>query len=518
VSRPLWSRIALFGAAWAGVGALGIVTRVGATLYLGSPDELWRPASLVHLATCLIPLVMWALCRTPRSDRFGRAVDALGLIASAGALALMARLLAVETTPLLEAPPSFFAIFSASVYESFTTMIVYAASMMFALRSALVPSRTLHTVEIGLAMGATMIAVWVIGYDGPAVNLAVSSGSLWVVAVAVCAVLSAVIYGLHREIEKVRRLGQYTLDEQIGEGGMGTVYRARHAMLRRPTAIKLLRHDRVTADTVARFEREVQRTAELTHPNTITVYDYGRTPDGIFYYAMELLDGATVQTLVEATGPQPPSRVVHVMRMVAGALAEAHGRNLIHRDIKPANIVLSERGGMPDVATVLDFGLVLDLQNGEDRGLTQDGKIIGTPMYLAPEVIKSADAADARSDLYALGAVAYFMLTGRTVFEGGTIIEICGHHLHSAVVPPSARLGAPVPVELETIVLRCLAKEPADRPTSAAEVVEALTRVPVPPWSASEARAWWQAHPLPKPAKRDEAIVETEVWRAISGE
>lgn len=194
-------------------------------------------------------------------------MDAVGLIASAGAFALMGRLLAIENAPRsVDASSPLFSMFSANINKSFATMMLFGSSMMFALRSALVPSRTRHTAQLGLAMGAAMILVLVVGYGGPRVNLAISVTSMWMVAVAVCAVLSAIIYGLHREIEKVRRLGQYTLEEKIGEAGMGAVYRARHAMRPRPTAVKLLRQDRVSDDAVARFEREVQRTAELTHP------------------------------------------------------------------------------------------------------------------------------------------------------------------------------------------------------------------------------------------------------------
>jgi serine/threonine protein kinase len=236
----------------------------------------------------------------------------------------------------------------------------------------------------------------------------------------------------------------------------------------------------------------VQQTARLTHPNTITIYDYGRTPDGVFYYAMELLDGASLQTIVELDGPQPPPRVARVLSMVAAGLSEAHELGLVHRDIKPGNTFLCRQGGEFDVAKVLDFGLVKVVEDGWDPGITRDGVISGTPLYLAPEALTHPDAVDARSDLYALGAVGYYLLTGEHVFTG-TIPEVCGHHLHTAPTPPSERLGRELPPELEALVMQCLAKDPSERPASAAETRDRLTAMDgVDGWGQAEARAWWE--------------------------
>jgi serine/threonine-protein kinase len=221
------------------------------------------------------------------------------------------------------------------------------------------------------------------------------------------------------------------------------------------------------------------------------VFDHGRTPDGVFYYAMEYLDGVDLHTLVRADGPQPPARVAHVLRQVASALVEAHGIGLIHRDVKPENVMLCERGGIPDVAKVLDFGLVRDLEQASTQSRVD--VVQGTPLYLSPEAITAPDRVEGRSDLYALGAVGYFLLTGHHVFEGATLVEVCAHHLHTRPVPPSERLGRPLPAPLEALVLECLEKEPARRPASASVLrgrLAALARDL--DWSEEDARVWWQ--------------------------
>jgi serine/threonine-protein kinase len=271
------------------------------------------------------------------------------------------------------------------------------------------------------------------------------------------------------------QLGAYTLEEKLGEGGMGVVYKARHALLERPTAIKLLRPDHGSPEAVRRFEREVQLTSQLSHPNTISIYDFGRSADGAFYYAMEYVDGLDLQTLVEREGPQEPARVAHLLAQICGALAEAHGVGLIHRDIKPANLMLCERGGAKDVIKVLDFGLIKHFDNRpSDLTHSDVQSVVGTPLYLSPEALIAPDTMDGRSDLYAVGVVGYFLLTGEAPFTGSGLLEVCAHHLHSTPVPPSQRLGRRIPAALEELILSCLHKAKENRPASAADVRDAL--------------------------------------------
>lgn len=304
---------------------------------------------------------------------------------------------------------------------------------------------------------------------------------------------------MQREAQKAaletQKLGQYQLEEKLGAGGMGMVYKGRHAILRRPTAIKLLQPERINQSSIERFEREVQITCQLNHPNTVQIYDYGRTPEGLFYYAMEYLDGIDLQKLVDSYGPLPEGRVIRILTQICGSLYEAHSLGLVHRDIKPANVMLNRRGGDPDVAKVLDFGLVKALDENKQQSLTSTGALTGTPLYMSPESIQTPNAVDGRSDLYSLGALGYFLLTGRPVFEAPNIVELC--HLHVAELPaaPSERLGHPVSVELEAAILACLEKSRAKRPQTARDLAAMMARAPTAQsWSVDEADIWWSRH------------------------
>lgn len=311
---------------------------------------------------------------------------------------------------------------------------------------------------------------------------------LLVLAIAL-AISFRVIKGLRR---RIIQLGQYTLVEKLSEGPTSTVYLASHAMLRRPTAIKLFKGDQVDADALARFEKEVQLTSELTHPNTVQVYDYGRTPEGVFYYAMEYLPGIDLGQLVRLEKIVPPARVVHILRQVCASLAEAHGHGLIHRDIKPENIILCERGGIPDFVKVLDFGLVQEAARPDP--VEASGEVVfGSPGYIAPERLVNPARTDVRVDIYSLGAVAFFLLTGDIPFPGSSNAEICSKVVHSPPPRPSEHCPVPIPAALDDLVFACLAKNPEDRPDSAEEIATRLASMEfAKEWTDAEARRWWQ--------------------------
>jgi eukaryotic-like serine/threonine-protein kinase len=467
--RLLQDRLRLFG----GIAFLisAVFNGVGRVLaWLGRENP---PTLAGHAALFAILLLMggtWLYCRGgPRPDRTLRAVD-VGLMLVMGTLVLV-----VPTGSIPER-------------DLRGMVMLLSVNLVLYTRAIFIPSSARRTLAVSVVT-ALPLAVYSVGNE--TVRLSVWKVMWLLASITVATAGSAVIYGLRREVRHARQLGQYTLEEKLGEGGMGVVYRARHAMLRRPTAVKLLKPERMGEAGRRRFEREVQLTAGLSHPNTVTVFDYGRTPEGVFYYAMEYLEGLGLDQLVAADGPQPPRRAVHILRQVLGSLAEAHGVGLVHRDIKPGNIMLCERGGLSDVAKVVDFGLVKDLEG--EGGTSHDATLVGTPLYLAPEAIRSP-AADARADLYSVGAVAYFLLTGRHVFEGRTVIEICGHHLHTPPTPPSERLGRPLPAALEAWVLTCLEKDPARRPASASEAAARLEPCGLGgEWTPDEARAWWVA-------------------------
>ncbi len=317
---------------------------------------------------------------------------------------------------------------------------------------------------------------------------------------------------LQHAVLSAKQLGQYRLEEKIGAGGMGTVYKARHAMLRRPTAVKLLEPEKTSEAAIGRFEREVQLTSQLNHPNTIAIFDYGKTPEGVFYYAMEFLDGINLEDLVIKYGPQPEGRVLSILTQICGSLFEAHSAGLIHRDIKPANILLNHRGGVADVVKVLDFGLARAGGAEREANITAAGSVVGTPLYLSPESIERPDSVDGRADLYAVGAVGYFLLTSTPPFTGETLAQICMHHLRTPPEPPEQRPGRAVTPELSALLLRCLAKKSHDRPADARTLLEELAACRVAQWSMADAEAWWVRHRIPgqAPARMDPSPPSTQ--------
>jgi serine/threonine-protein kinase len=332
-------------------------------------------------------------------------------------------------------------------------------------------------------------------FSGPAPRaFEFSFDGLILITLAVAATYGAnTISRLRREVAEARQLGQYHLRLLLGAGGMGEVYLAEHALLKRPCAVKLIRPG--CADNLRareRFEREVRLTAALSHPNIVEIYDYGRGEDETYYYVMEYLDGLSLGELVERHGPLQPGRVVYLLRQVCGALCEAHAAGLIHRDIKPSNIFAARRAGTGDVAKLLDFGLVLSRAGSDAARLSGEGQVLGTPLYMAPEQATSGRELDGRSDLYSLGAVAYYLLTGRPPFDGRGAIEVMIAHARDPVVPPSQG-RADVPQDLECVVLRCLAKDPAERFPDAEGLEHALGECACAgDWDRERAMRWWR--------------------------
>jgi serine/threonine-protein kinase len=303
-------------------------------------------------------------------------------------------------------------------------------------------------------------------------------------------------------IRRLQEMGCYQLVERLDHGGMGEIWKARHRMLARPVAVKLIRPELLglksrveAAALVGRFQREARATAALHSPHTVALHDFGVTSEGTFYYVMELLEGLDLETLVRRFGPVPPERAVHLLVQACDSLAEAHAVGLVHRDVKPANIVACHWGLKWDFVKVLDFGLVKATWSlGEDDRLTSDGTIVGTPAYMAPEAVLGEEALDARVDLYGLGCVAYWLLTGERVFAGRTPIEVLLHHVKTAPIPPSARVGTKIPPSLEALVLSCLAKDPDERPPSAEWLAARLAEGETAgDWTPARAHAWWEA-------------------------
>jgi len=364
-------------------------------------------------------------------------------------------------------------------------------------RAILLPSTPVRTLGIGAAALVPVVAPALAAlaglfsppsYIGLQLQAAIFVG--WALVLLVVPVLvSRIVYDLRREVASAKRLGPYELGERIGAGAMGEVFRANHALLRRATAIKLLRAERAGEAAIARFEREVQLTASLTHPNTVAVYDFGRTSDRVFYYAMELLDGWNLREIVERGGPLPPERAVHILRQICASLNEAHQQGLVHRDIKAANVMLCRRAGMYDVVKVVDFGLAQVVRGPAAMGA--DGLVVGTPAYLAPEGWRGT-AVGPRTDLYAVGVLAYYLVSGSLPFVGIELMALCHAHLERPA-PPLQDVAPSVPAAYAALVADCLAKSPSDRPTSAEALDSTLAAIgaDLPAWEPSAARAWW---------------------------
>jgi serine/threonine-protein kinase len=406
------------------------------------------------------------------------------------------------------------ALFASNYTPSHYVCVIYAIIAVFA-RTIVLPSSGPRTAVASASTLAPMIfaAIALAAIDEkstvmPGPVFAVGAFILSGVAILLASTGSDVIYGLRRQVSAAQQLGSYKLERKIGEGGNGAVYLAHHIMLRRPTAVKLLLPDRVGADNLERFEREVQHMSQLTHPNTVAVFDYGRSPEGHFYYAMEYLGGGIdLEHLVRDHGPQPSGRVAQILAQVCGALNEAHDNQIIHRDIKPANIMLCERGGMPDIAKVLDYGLVKEITSNSGASTHV---ILGTPAYVAPEAVTDPDSVGPGCDLYALGCVGYYLLTGKRVFDGKTAVDICIQHVTSDPKPPSEQAAVYIQPELEAILMKCLRKQPGERFATAAEMAAALRALPMQrDWDLPDAQAWWREFRTRETEKRSNGRTST---------
>ncbi len=362
-------------------------------------------------------------------------------------------------------PTQFLSAIKSSVLWTFSMILTYAI---------FIPNNWRRAAKVIIPMAmAPMVVPWILGQFHPesyavsvrAANIEqVSEHALFLLVGAFTAIFGThTINTLRKEAFTARLLNQYRLGPKLGAGGMGEVFLAEHQLLKRPCAIKLIRHESSNdAHAMARFEREVRATAQLSHWNTIEIFDYGRNDDGVFYYVMEYLPGLSLDILVRRHGPLPPARAIYLLRQACDALNERTEWGLIHRDIKPANLFAAYRGGLHDVTKLLDFGLVKTLQGETSIQLSQEDTIAGSPLYVAPEQVLHSQVPDRRTDIYSLGAVAYFLLTGRPPFLGETAMEVMIAHTATRSVPPS-EIRPGIPADLEQVVLRCLAKQPDDR-------------------------------------------------------
>jgi eukaryotic-like serine/threonine-protein kinase len=465
-----------------------------------------------HLGASLTMALLWLLAGRARlSVRSLGTLDAVSFVVACGSLSLMTM-----------------------NDEGQILQVLLALIVTVMIRAILVPSRPGRTMVVSALVFLPTVVVCIARHDPTALLPGFSAAYqkqymtlntvLWsVLGTTLATITSRVTYGLRRQVAEANELGQYVLEEKIGGGGMGEVWRARHRLLIRPAAIKLIR-PHTSGDPellLRRFEREARATAALKSPHTVQLYDFGATEDGRLYYVMELLDGLDLDTLVRQYGPLPAERVVHILRQVCSSLQDAHVNGLVHRDIKPANVVVSRAGTTFDFAKVLDFGLVkLDTaRKGEDDPitLTTEGSVGGTPAFMAPEVVLGVADTDHRVDLYALGCVAYWMLTGKLIFEGRSAVEVMFHHAHTPAPKPSTRSELPISAPLEDLVVECLEKDPARRPASAEAVSTRLDAVSLESaWTVERAERWWAMHrPVPADARRVAEVLLSQEGREV---
>ncbi|HNN97176.1 MAG TPA: serine/threonine-protein kinase [Pseudomonadota bacterium] len=515
-----WSSLAIFSRLGILGGCIGLVSLSGVTLALRSPSFAWlRRLDLALLGLAAIVVLSWSYSWFSN----GVAVDELTSSRLDQLLAGGYWAITPKRVTLFRLGP---AIVSFPVANYF--------SLIVCLYAIVIPNTGRRIVIIIAGMMLTLAATILLAAAANPVlrphtaSILLSSCSLMGVSSAIGAYVGLNVQALRRAVFDAKQVGQYKLTRLLGRGAMGEVYLGQHRLLRRPCAIKLIRAEQAGSEqALLRFEREVQAMAQLTHPNTVEIYDFGRTEDDSFFYAMEYLPGTTLDALVRSHGPLPPARAVYLLMQICNALLEAHMKGLIHRDIKPSNIFVCERGGLYDVIKLLDFGLVhvkdpgppaagdllpsQPMEAGEGaplpsvfppgagQAMTQTGQLLGTPAYMAPEQIEGKQP-DARSDIYSLGGVACFLLSGRPPFERETSLELYAAHI-DAPVPRLRDRVADLPADLESLIMRCLAKTPSARFQDVEELAAALLATTCSgQWSSTQAKAWWQAHAQPADA------------------
>ncbi|HWJ22209.1 MAG TPA: serine/threonine-protein kinase [Gemmatimonadaceae bacterium] len=492
---------------------LGVMSLLGAVLWivgtlLGhlsvravSPpgDRRWlslEPSDAVAAVSAAASLALFAYTRrTKRDPRFVLDVGLGYLLLTTLALAMMTHVTVLFSRVGVAAPP-----IRPEISWAGVVVLIFAAIVPTPPRKMLVAGLLAVTMNPVSMLIALARGVWLFGSASDALLMHYQDYLL----VGVAVVISHVVTQLGRQVTKAREMGSYRVGELLGRGGMGEIYLATHRMLARPAAIKLIRPEMLGGGVgepaelaVRRFTREAEAAANLRSPHTVEVYDFGVTEEHTLYYVMELLDGMDLETLVRQYGPVPASRAIHILRQVCESLEEAHVRGLVHRDIKPANIHVGIVGLRHDFVKVLDFGLVkttvtptMPAAHDEHSLATAAGLTPGTPAYMAPEMVLG-ETVDGRADLYALGCVAYYMLTARLVFEAETPFQVIVRHLENEPEPPSRRTNRVIPPALDRVVLDCLAKSPADRPQTAADLDRALAAIAIEPWDEAQAARWW---------------------------
>jgi eukaryotic-like serine/threonine-protein kinase len=493
-------RLAYFAKVLLGITLAFLLVSFGTGLLFRLPLELFvgHRANIAHMSGMALIAAVWLICRRGQlSLEWLSILDAAAVVGCCTAWAFF---------------------IDPGEPESVRSSVV-AVIMTILARAILVPSTAARTARLSILATAPTVIMMLLFVRG-ALAAGTPSPFTWMTLifqtlllatlVAMATITSRTLYDLRRSVREANELGQYELEEKLGGGGMGEVWRARHRLLVRAAAIKLIRPELLAATrsdpdvVMRRFEREARATAALRSPHTVQLYDFGQAEDGTLFYVMELLSGIDLEQLVSRFGPVPAERAVHILKQVCHSLAEAHENGITHRDIKPANIVVSGVGTELDFAKVLDFGLVRlspeQAPDGEMK-LTKEGVLAGTPAYTAPEIALGDQTYDHRVDIYAVGCVGYWLLTGQLVFDSRTLMKMVVDHAQTAPPPPHTRTELPIPGDLEAVILSCLEKDPARRPPTAAALADRLSACALDgKWTRERAEAWWRLH-MPRPAQ-----------------